>query len=79
MHGEHARVVLAGPFDLAHAVSAAEAIANVEPALNDCRSIQLDLGDIDAVDGTGAVLLARLLDRLETSGLTTQIATERNV
>lgn len=77
-HGERVRLIPVGPFDLAHAIPVAEAIATVEPALKGCRSIELDLADTERVDGTGAVLLARLLDRLGASGLTTKVAEERN-
>src|SRR6516164_11788043 len=33
-----------------------------------CGSVDVDLAQIDRIDGAGAVLLARLLDRLDTDG-----------
>jgi phospholipid/cholesterol/gamma-HCH transport system permease protein len=66
--GDYARITPTGPFDLAHATPAAQAVENVEPLLTGCGSVDLDIGQIDRIDGAGAVLLARLLDRLETGG-----------
>ncbi len=76
--GDHVRLIPTGQFDLAHAVTAARAIANVETALIGCRAVDLDLADVDDIDGTGAVQLARLLDRVEASGPRTRVLDERN-
>src|SRR6516225_1116614 len=66
--GEYARIIPTGPFDLAHATPAAQAVKNVEALLTGCGSVDLDVAQLDRIDGAGAVLLARLLDRLETGG-----------
>lgn len=66
--GDHARLVPTGPFDLAHAMEAARAIENIESRLSGCTSVDVDLGQLDRIDGAGAVLLARLFDRLDADG-----------
>ena len=65
---DSARLVPAGPFDLAHAAAVARAVASVEPQLEGCRSIDLDLAGVDRLDGAGATLLATLLNRLDETG-----------
>lgn len=75
---DRVRLMPIGAFDLAHATIAAQELANVERQLNGCRSIELDLSDLERIDGTGAVLLARLLDRLTIGGRTIRVAAERN-
>src|SRR5512145_1771344 len=67
------RLTPVGPFDLAHATTAAQEIANAERSLNGCRAVELDLSAVGRIDGTGAVLLARLLDRLVASGRTIHV------
>ena len=76
--GDRVRLTPAGPFDLAHATIAAQEIANAEGSLNGCRAVELDLSAVERVDGTGAVLLARLLDRLVAAGRTIHVVAERN-
>jgi len=66
--GDHARVIVAGPFDLPHAMAAAQAVESAEASLGGCRSIDVDLVGLDRIDGAGAILLARLLDRLDADG-----------
>jgi ABC-type transporter Mla MlaB component len=66
--GDHASLALSGPFDLSHAMAVAREVENVEASLRGCRSIDIDLVGLDRIDGAGAVLLARLLDRLDTDG-----------
>ena len=66
--GDHARIVPTGPFGLAHATTAARAVENAEALLAGCGSVDVDLAQLDRIDGTGAVLLARLLDRLDADG-----------
>lgn len=63
--GERASIVLTGPFDLAHATAVATAVESAEACLGGCRSVDVDLSQLDSIDGAGAVLLARLLDRLD--------------
>jgi phospholipid/cholesterol/gamma-HCH transport system permease protein len=66
--GNHARLVATGPFDLAHATMAARAVENTEALLAGCGSVDVDLAQLERIDGAGAVLLARLLDRLDAGG-----------
>jgi len=66
--GDHARLVPTGPFDLAHAIAAARAVENAEARLSGCVSVDVDLAQLDRIDGSGAVLLARLFDRLDAAG-----------
>jgi len=63
--GAHATLVPTGFFDLAHATEVAREVEGVETRLSGCVSVDLDLAKLDRIDGTGAVLLARLLDRLD--------------
>ena len=72
--GDSVRLKPAGPFDLAHATTAAQEIANAERELNGCRAVELDLSDLERMDGTGAVLLARFLDRLMAGGRTVRVS-----
>ena len=67
-----------GAFDVAHAPAVAQAVAQVPPDLEGCRSIDLDLTHLDRIDGAGAVLLARFLDRLDFDGDRTRIVADRN-
>lgn len=71
--GDRARLVPAGSFDLSHAATARGVIDRVQPAVDGCQSVELDLAKLARLDGTGAVLLARLLDRLEALGHRTQV------
>jgi phospholipid/cholesterol/gamma-HCH transport system permease protein len=71
--GDHASLVLAGPFDLPHAMTVAQEVDSAEADLHGCRSIDVDLVGLDRIDGSGAVLLARLLDRLNEDGRRTRI------
>src|SRR6478609_1769528 len=63
--GGHATLVPTGSFDLSHATEVTQAVSDAEASLNGCRSVDVDLTQLDRIDGAGAVLLARLLDRLE--------------
>ena len=75
---ETAPAVPVGAFDVAHAPAVARAVAHVQPDLEGCRSIDVDLTHLDRIDGAGAVLLARLLDRLDADGDRTRMAEDRN-
>ena len=76
--GDSLRLVPVGAFDVAHAPAVAQAVAQVPPDLEGCRSIDLDLTQLDRIDGAGAVLLARFLDRLDVDGDRTRIVADRN-
>ena len=65
--GDCARLAPRGAFDLAHVPAVARAVAGLGSGLEGCRSIDVDLAHLDRIDGAGAVLLARLLDRLDAS------------
>ena len=66
--GNYACLVATGPFDLAHATMAARAVENAEALLAGCGSVDVDLAQLERIDGAGAVLLARLLDWLDAGG-----------
>ena len=71
--GTEARLLVGGGLTLANVVAIERAIADAESALHGCRQVDLDLADVVALDGSGAVLLARLLDRLEAGGCRTAV------
>ena len=66
--GDHASLLPTGPFDLAHATAVLRAVEATEARLSGCASVDIDLAHVDRIDGAGAVLLARLLDRLDADG-----------
>ena len=72
------RLSPAGPFDLANAAAVAQAVEQAERGLNGSPEIELELSALEGIDGTGAVLLARLFDRLEADGLRTRILDGHN-
>jgi phospholipid/cholesterol/gamma-HCH transport system permease protein len=76
--GDHARLIPAGPFDLAHASEVVRAVEDAGLDLNGCQSVDVDLAHLDRIDGTGAFLLARLLDRLDSGGSRTRVIEDRN-
>ena len=55
--GDHATLVPTGAFDLAHATAVTQAVTNAETSLSGCCSIDVDLTQLDRIDGAGAVLL----------------------
>ena len=63
----------AGAFDLAHASTVAAAVADVQPRLEGCQAIEIDLSGLDRIDGSGAALLATLLDRVDPDGSRTRV------
>jgi phospholipid/cholesterol/gamma-HCH transport system permease protein len=65
---DRAVLVPAGSFDLAHATAVARAVEDVRPRLEGCHEVDVDLAQLDRIDGAGAVLLAGLLDRLDEPG-----------
>jgi len=76
--GDRARLVASGPFDLVHAMVVTRAVETVPPNLEGCRSIDVDLAHVDRIDGAGAVLLARFLDRLDTDGCRVRVVEGSN-
>jgi phospholipid/cholesterol/gamma-HCH transport system permease protein len=77
--GDRARLVATGPFDLAHAGAVAQAVSASERDLAGCRSIDVDLAGLDHLDGSGALQLAQLIDRLEAGGRPATIIAGVNV
>ncbi len=75
---DHARLVPTGLFDLAHAASVVRAVQALPPSLTKCRSIEVDLAHVDRIDGSGAVLLARLIDQLDVSAESTRLLEHSN-
>jgi phospholipid/cholesterol/gamma-HCH transport system permease protein len=71
--GDRTRLVPAGSFDLSHAASVAQVVDGAFPGLETGRPIDVDLARVERIDGAGAVLLARLIDRLDASGHRTRV------
>ena len=71
---DHATVVLSGLFDLAHSTEVAQEVQRAKASLDGCHSAEIALAQVNRIDGTGAVLLTRLLDHLATSGCRTNLA-----
>ncbi len=78
-HGDHASLAPTGAFILAHANAVGREVESAEARLSGCRSVDVDLVQLDRIDGTGAVLLARLLDRLDAAGCRASIVEGHNV
>ena len=76
--GDRARLVPEGPFDLDHAVFAARALDAVPTDLDGRHSVDIDLTHVARIDGAGAVLLARLIDRLDANGHRTRVLEHSN-
>jgi len=77
-NGDRASLVPTGSFDLPHATAVAQATEEIPSVLDGCRSIDVDLSNLDRIDGAGAVLLARFLDRLDAEGLRTRVVEDQN-
>ena len=77
--GDHASLVPTGPFDLAHATAVGREVESAEARLSGCRSVDVDLAQLDRIDGAGAVLLARFFDRLDADGCQASIVEGHNV
>jgi phospholipid/cholesterol/gamma-HCH transport system permease protein len=76
--GERTRLVPAGTFDLAHASAVLRAVEQAERDLIASGDVDLHLSALDLIDGSGALLLARLIDRLEARGLRTHLIEDQN-
>ena len=53
---------------LGDAIEAVHALDYAEARLGGCVSVDVDLAQLDRLDGAGAVVLARLIDRLDAEG-----------
>jgi phospholipid/cholesterol/gamma-HCH transport system permease protein len=71
---DHATIVLSGPFDLAHSNEVVHAVHSAEAHLQGCHSADISLAQVNRIDGSGAALWARLLDRLAANGCRTDIS-----
>jgi phospholipid/cholesterol/gamma-HCH transport system permease protein len=49
-------------------MAASQAVENAEAGIRECLSVDVDLAQLDRIDGAGAVFLARLLDWLHANG-----------
>jgi len=76
--GERTRLVPAGAFDLAHAGAVVRAVEQAERDLIASGDVDLHLSALERIDGSGAVLLARLMNRLEARGLRTRLIEDQN-
>jgi len=77
-NGDRVRLVPAGAFVLSHGTAVAEVVDHVFTGLEAGRPIELDLARVERIDGAGAVLLARLIDRLDASGHRPRILEDSN-
>jgi len=66
--GDRASLTPTGSFDLGHAMAAAQALEGAEARVSGCVSVDVDLAQLDRIDGAGAVLLARFCDRVAADG-----------
>jgi phospholipid/cholesterol/gamma-HCH transport system permease protein len=71
--GPRARVSPAGSFELAHAAAITRSLAGLDASLAPHRHVEVDLSAVSHVDGSGAALLARWLDRLEADAARTVV------
>ena len=76
--GDRGRVAPEGSFDLAHARDVARSLEHAGPRLEGCRTVDIDLGQLDRLDGTGAVLIARFLDQLAADGRGPRVVEDAN-
>jgi phospholipid/cholesterol/gamma-HCH transport system permease protein len=71
-------LVPTGTFDLAHASAVVRAVEQAERDLIASGDVDLHLSALERIDGSGGVLLARLIDRLETRGLRARLIEDHN-
>jgi len=76
--GDRIRVTPSGPFDLAHAMAVRQAVEDVVPRLDGGHPVDIDLANLERIDGSGAALLARFLYRLDGDGRRTSLLRDRN-
>jgi phospholipid/cholesterol/gamma-HCH transport system permease protein len=75
--GNGAHLTVRGRIDLASVPELGRGIAEAASLLEAAPTVEVHLDNVDYIDGSGAVLLARLLDRLEASGHSIAIAPSR--
>src|SRR5687767_7175878 len=74
----HGYVVPSGSFDLAHATAVERAVEDAERRFDGCCSVEVDIANLERIDGAGAILLARFLDRLDARGCRTHVLESLN-
>lgn len=77
-HGDRGRLVPTGAMVLADAPAVRDDAARATATLDGCTAVDVDLSHLDRIDGSGAVLLAGLIDRLERAGCDARIETADN-
>jgi phospholipid/cholesterol/gamma-HCH transport system permease protein len=68
------RLVLAGRFDLEHVVDVEQALSEVRSQLGGATAVAIDVDRVELVDGAGATLIARAIDRLDADGVSVSFA-----
>jgi phospholipid/cholesterol/gamma-HCH transport system permease protein len=76
--GSRSDLSIAGRIDLPNLAAVAREIAEVASDLGTAPSVDVHLDDVAHIDGSGAVLVARLLDDLERAGRRVAIAADGN-
>src|SRR4051812_5719361 len=76
--GDRIRLLPAGSFVLSHGAAVAQVVDGVITSVQADRPIEVDLARVERIDGAGAVLLARLIDRLDASGHRPRILADSN-
>jgi phospholipid/cholesterol/gamma-HCH transport system permease protein len=76
--GVRVRIVPQGCLDLPHLASFARGLADVEASLTSCLTLDVDLSAVSRIDGAGAVVVARFLDRMHARGASADVVEERN-
>jgi phospholipid/cholesterol/gamma-HCH transport system permease protein len=76
--GDRIRLLPAGSFVLSHGAAVAQVVDGVITSVQAGRPIDVDLARVERIDGAGAVLLARLIDRLDASGHRPRILADSN-
>lgn len=71
--GEKGRLLLSGYFDLDNASAIERVLETSEHELERCTDVDLSLRGLQHIDGAGAVLLARMIERLEGRGQRVQV------
>jgi phospholipid/cholesterol/gamma-HCH transport system permease protein len=67
-----------GAFDLAHAATLGDEMRAAADTCAGCKRAELDLEKLTHLDGTGAALLARLLDQVEEAGADISVRSDSN-
>ena len=77
-HAAVGRAEAIGAFDLGHANAIERALEDAEARLASCEAVEVDLVGLQCVDGSGAALLARFVERLDTGGRRARLVADRH-